>query len=161
MPEVARNDAYLILIISKNSTLPFLNFKPFIVPIPADVERPSFGVTCPSSDIKRYADSAKNYTTVNWPPVIATDNSGMATNVTQRGVPTGNKFYEGRHEVIYNASDAAGNYRICRFHVTVESKLSTLILSNGRSSCKTNGYCLLLTKKLQVRKAFCDRFRYR
>ena len=125
------------------------------------MERPLFGVTCPSSDINRYADRAKNYTTVNWPPVIATDNSGMATNVTQHGVPTGNKFYEGRHEVIYNASDAAGNYRICRFHVTVKSKLFfTLLLSNGRSSSKTNGYCLLLPMKLSVRKAFCDRFRY-
>lgn len=126
----------------------------------ADVETPLFGVTCPSSDIKKYADRAKNYTTVNWPPVIATDNSGMATNVTQHGVPTGNKFYEGRHEVIYNASDAAGNYRICKFHVTVESKPFTLLLSNDRSSSKTNGYFLLSTKKLRVRKTFCDRFRY-
>ena len=115
---------------------------PFI-PSPADVERPSFGDTCPSSDIKRYADRSKNYTTVDWPPVVATDNSGKATSVTQHGVPTENKFYEGRHDVFYNASDAAGNYRICKFQVTVQSKLFTLILSNNRFSCKTNGYCLL------------------
>jgi len=87
-----------------------------------DVERPSFGVTCPS-DIKRYADIAKNYTTINWSPVVATDNSGVVVNVTNHGVLTGNRFHEGRHEVIYNASDAAGNYKICKFHVTVESKL--------------------------------------
>lgn len=128
-----------------------------IIPIPSDVERPLFGGTCPSSDIKRYADRAKNYTTVNWPPVVATDNSGRVANVTKLGLPTGSKFYEGRHEVIYNASDAAGNYRICKFHVTVESKLFTLILSTGRSSSKTNGYCLLLTTKLHVRNSFCDR----
>ena len=88
-----------------------------------------FGGTCPSSDIKRYADRDKNYTIVDWPPVVATDNSGMATNVTKYGVPSGNKFYEGRHEVIYNASDASGNYRICKFYIRVESKLFTLILS--------------------------------
>ncbi|KAJ7360022.1 hypothetical protein OS493_019110 [Desmophyllum pertusum] len=41
-----------------------------------DIETPSFGLTCPS-DIRRYADKAKNYTTVNWPPVVVTDNSGL------------------------------------------------------------------------------------
>lgn len=89
------------------------------------MESPSFGGTCPS-DVKRYADSAKNYTTINWSPVSATDNSGVVTNVTAYGVPIGNRFYEGRHQVIYNASDAAGNYRICKFHITVESKLFTI-----------------------------------
>ncbi|XP_078343207.1 uncharacterized protein LOC144628957 isoform X2 [Oculina patagonica] len=82
-----------------------------------DVERPSFGATCPS-DIKRYADKAKNYTTVNWPPVVATDNSGLIPTVIASGWT--NIYYKGKHQVIYNASDAAGNYRICTFHVTVE-----------------------------------------
>ena len=89
------------------------------------MERPSFGVTCPS-DIKRYAERAKNYTTVNWSPVVATDNSGVVPNMTEYGVPIANRFYEGRHQVIYNASDAAGNYRICKFHVTVEGKPFTI-----------------------------------
>lgn len=86
------------------------------------MERPYFGATCPS-DIKVYADKAKNYTTVNWSPVVATDNSGVVPNVTKYGAQTGNMFYEGKHVVIYNASDAAGNYRICKFHVTIEGML--------------------------------------
>ena len=89
------------------------------------MERPSFGVTCPS-DIKHYADRAKNYTTVTWAPVVASDNSGVVPSVTEYGVPTGNRFYQGRHRVIYNASDAAGNYKVCMFHVTVEGKRSTI-----------------------------------
>ena len=86
------------------------------------MESPSFGVTCPK-DIKRYADRGRNYTIINWAPIVATDNSGVVPNVTEYGVPTGNRFYQGRHEVIYNASDAAGNYRIFKFHVTLEGKL--------------------------------------
>lgn len=84
------------------------------------MEIPSFGATCPS-DIKRYADKAKNYTTVNWSPVVATDNSGLVPTVVSSGWT--NIYYKGKHQVIYNASDAAGNYRVCKFHVTVESKL--------------------------------------
>ena len=81
------------------------------------MERPSFGLTCPS-DIKQYADRAKNYTTVTWPPVIADDNSGLEPTVTSSSVQGIHCI--GKHEVIYNATDAAGNYKICKFHVTVE-----------------------------------------
>jgi len=103
-----------------------------------DVERPSFGVTCPS-DIKRYADLAKNFTTINWSQLVATDNSGVVANVTERGVPTANRFHEGRHEVIYNASDTAGNFKICKFYVTVESKLFTTDTEIDQSSCRASG----------------------
>ena len=89
------------------------------------MESPSFGATCPS-DIKRYADKAKNFTTVNWPPVAATDNSGLVPTVTSSGWT--NVYYKGKHQVIYNASDAARNYRICKFHVTLESKLLAVIV---------------------------------
>ncbi|PFX23098.1 sushi, von Willebrand factor type A, EGF and pentraxin domain-containing protein 1-like isoform X2 [Stylophora pistillata] len=82
-----------------------------------DVESPSFGLTCPS-DIKTYADKGKNYTQVSWPPVIATDNSGLAPNVTSRGVQ--GIYYSGKYEVSYNASDGAGNFKICKFHISVE-----------------------------------------
>jgi len=85
------------------------------------VERPSFGVTCPS-DIKHYADKAKNYTTVNWATVVATDNSGVVLSLVEYGVPTANRFYQGRHQVTYNATDAAGNYKVCMFYVAVEGK---------------------------------------
>lgn len=91
--------------------------------ISVDVETPSFRLTCPS-DIRQYADKGKNYTTINWLPVVATDNSGLVPTVTSSGVK--NIYYQGKQEVIYNASDAAGNYRICRFHVTVEGKPYTI-----------------------------------
>ena len=83
------------------------------------MESPSFGLTCPS-DIKRYADRAKNYTEVTWPPVIATDNSGVTPCAVSSGMS--NIYYRGRHQVMYNASDEAGNYKLCKFYVTVEGK---------------------------------------
>ncbi|CAH3141747.1 unnamed protein product [Porites lobata] len=82
-----------------------------------DVERPSFGSTCPY-DIKRYADKGKNYTAVSWPSVLATDNSGVTPNVSSTGVAR--IYYTGRHTVIYIASDEAGNSRICKFDVIIE-----------------------------------------
>ena len=84
------------------------------------MERPSFGSTCPY-DIKRYADRAKNYTAVSWPPVKATDNSGVTPNVFSTGVTS--IYYTGRHTVTYNASDEAGNSRICTFYVIIEGKM--------------------------------------
>ena len=84
------------------------------------MERPSFGSTCPY-DIKRYADRAKNYTAVSWPPVTATDNSGVTPSVFSTGVTS--IYYTGRHTVTYNASDEAGNSRICKFYVIIEGKM--------------------------------------
>ena len=107
------------------------------------MERPSFGVTCPSN-IRQYADRAKNYTTVNWAPVVATDNSGVVPTVTEYGVPTANRFYQGRHRVTYNASDTAGNYKVCVFFVTVEGKPFLIGTgSNGRIAIfQRNRNCL-------------------
>jgi len=111
------------------------------------VERPSFGVTCPKS-IKRYADMGKNYTAVTWASVVATDNSGVVPNVVKYGVPIANRFYQGRHEVIYNASDEAGNYRICKFHVTIEGKLQLVKLRyNIHLSQAKIGNCSISTKR--------------
>ena len=84
------------------------------------MERPSFGSTCPY-DIKRYADRAKNYTAVSWPPVITTDNSGVTPSVFSTGVTS--IYYTGRHTVTYNASDEAGNSKICTFYVIIEGKM--------------------------------------
>ena len=95
------------------------------------MERPSFGSTCPY-DIKRYADRAKNYTAVSWPPVKATDNSDVTPNVVSTGVTS--IYYTGRHTVTYNASDEAGNSRICKFYVIIEGKMR---LSKTRQSAKT------------------------
>ena len=61
---------------------------------------------------------------VTWTPVVATDNSGIVPTVTSSGVT--NIYYKGRHEVVYNASDAAGNYKICKFHITVDGKVFTI-----------------------------------
>ena len=83
------------------------------------MESPSFGFTCPS-DIRRYADRAKNYTTVTWPSVTATDNSGVAPNVFTIGVKS--IYYTGKQLVMYNASDKAGNYEVCKFYVIIEGK---------------------------------------
>ena len=84
------------------------------------MEKPSFGTTCPHR-ITRHADRSKNYTKVTWDPVIATDNSREDPNVYLTGVRS--IFHIGRHLVIYNASDKAGNYKICSFYVTVEGKI--------------------------------------
>ncbi|PFX23093.1 CUB and sushi domain-containing protein 1 [Stylophora pistillata] len=120
-----------------------------------DVESPSFGLTCPN-DIKQYADRATNYSTVTWPPVIPTDNSGKKLNLTSSGVEK--IYYEGKHQVIYNATDEAGNYKICKFYITVEViRCQTLLpplngflvgdcSSTYGSTCKyncNNGYNLL------------------
>ncbi|XP_015761109.1 PREDICTED: sushi, von Willebrand factor type A, EGF and pentraxin domain-containing protein 1-like isoform X1 [Acropora digitifera] len=82
-----------------------------------DVESPSFGVTCPS-DIKRFAERGKTFTAVTWPAVVANDNSGAVPTLTKSGVK--NIFYRGRHLVSYKATDEAGNYKTCKFFVTVE-----------------------------------------
>ena len=115
------------------------------------MERPSFGVTCPE-DIKRYADWAKNYTTVTWSPVVAVDNSGVVPNVAEYGMPIANRFYQGRHEVIFNASDEAGNYRICQFHVTIEGKLKLVQLrySIHPRPVKIGNYLVLTRHKLYL-----------
>ena len=91
---------------------------------PPDVQSPSFGVTCPS-DIKRFADRGKNFTAVTWPAVIATDNSGVVATFTKSGVRS--IFYRGKHLVLYNATDEAGNYKTCTFFVVVEGKTKELM----------------------------------
>ena len=83
------------------------------------MERPSFGSTCPS-DIKRFADKAKNYTAVTWGPVIATDNSGVTPKISVSGKKS--LYYEGKHLIMYNAQDESGNNKSCKFYVTVEGK---------------------------------------
>ena len=87
-------------------------------------------MTCPR-DIRKYADWGRNYTTITWPPVIASDNSGEEPNVTSIGVAS--IYYIGKHQVFYNATDQAGNYKICTFYITVEGEkiASYLNLDDG------------------------------
>lgn len=84
-----------------------------------DIESPSFGSTCPTG-ILATADEGKNYTEPSWPPVVATDNSGIKPVVTTVGIRA--KYYEGKHLIVYNAIDATENRKLCRFYLSVESK---------------------------------------
>ncbi|PFX23104.1 Uncharacterized protein K02A2.6 [Stylophora pistillata] len=99
-----------------------------------DEESPSFGFTCPS-DIKRYADKGKNYTTLTWPTVVATDNSGKKPNLSSSGVKS--VYYNGKHEVVYNASDDSMNYKICRFHILIT------VLRCQRQGPPVNGFSIV------------------
>ena len=63
---------------------------------------------------------------------MVTDNSGLVPSVTSTGVMS--IYYKGKHVVMYNASDEAGNYKICKFHVTVEGELFT-VKPNKDESC--------------------------
>lgn len=83
------------------------------------MESPSFGLTCPG-DIKRFAERAKNYTSITWSEVEATDNSGVTPTVTVTGVRR--MYYVGKHLIVYKARDEARNFKLCQFHVTIEGK---------------------------------------
>ena len=89
------------------------------------MESPSFGLTCPG-DIKRFAERAKNYTTITWPEVEATDNSGETPTVTVTGLRR--MYYVGKHLIVYKARDEARNFKLCQFHVTIEGKIKEFFL---------------------------------
>lgn len=89
------------------------------------MESPSFGLTCPG-DIKRFAERAKNYTTITWCEVEATDNSGVTPTVTVTGVRR--MYYVGKHLIVYKARDEARNFKLCQFHVTIEGKSKVINL---------------------------------
>ena len=89
------------------------------------MESPSFGLTCPD-DIKRFAERAKNYTTITWSEVEATDNSGVTPTVTVTGVRR--MYYVGKHLIVYKARDEARNFKLCQFHVTIEGKSKVINL---------------------------------
>lgn len=89
------------------------------------MESPSFGLTCPG-DIKRFAERAKNYTSITWSEVEATDNSGVTPTVTVTGVRR--MYYVGKHLIVYKARDEARNFKLCQFHVTIEGKSKVINL---------------------------------
>ena len=103
-----------------------------------DKESPSFGGTCPDG-LRTTADKGKSYTTVSWPPVVATDNSGINPVVTSSGVTP--KYYIGKHLVKYNASDQAGNSKICQFYISVDGKLSIALIPLATTYCNT--FCFM------------------
>lgn len=91
-----------------------------------DIESPSFGSTCPTG-ILATADKGKNYTEPSWPPVVATDNSGIKPVVTTVGIRA--KYYEGKHLIVYNATDSAENRKLCRFYLSVDVTRCRRLLS--------------------------------
>lgn len=99
-----------------------------------DRESPSFGRTCPDG-FRATADKGKNYTTVSWPPVVATDNSGTNPVVTSSGVTP--KYHKGKHLVVYNASDQAGNFKICQFYISIDGRLSNAFIPLATRYCDT------------------------
>ncbi|MDF2157820.1 HYR domain-containing protein [Algoriphagus sp. CAU 1675] len=81
----------------------------------ADNEDPVIN-DCPS-DINVSNDSGNCGAVVTWTEPIATDNSGSVSLISN--YEPGSIFPVGTTEVIYTATDAAGNQSICRFNVIV------------------------------------------
>ena len=83
----------------------------------ADVEKPSFGKTCPQG-MRVYAERGVNYTRVTWPPVLVTDNSKQLPVTVSTGVMS--TYDIGKHAVTYTSTDTAGNKATCSFEIIVE-----------------------------------------
>ncbi|XP_046560997.1 sushi, von Willebrand factor type A, EGF and pentraxin domain-containing protein 1-like [Haliotis rubra] len=89
-----------------------------------DVEPPVFH-NCPSQTIHQTLDPASNLTSVIWPKISVSDNSGQQPTMTPTSPYTvtsiGGSFPEGTHIVRFDAEDAAGNKATqCIFIVEVE-----------------------------------------
>jgi hypothetical protein len=101
----------------------------FIVTITesADNEKPVIS-DCPI-DITVSTDPNNCNALVNWTAPSATDNSGSVT-LTSNFEP-GSIFPVGITQVIYTATDVAGNQSICSFKVTVTDSELPVITTNG------------------------------
>ena len=66
------------------------------------------------------------FATPTWLTPIASDNSGETiTTVLRSGFEPGTRVTEGSYEVIYDASDSAGNSAVpCRFTVDVRGNVA-------------------------------------
>ena len=83
-----------------------------------DSQPPSFGVSCPRSPLLAYAERDKFTALVNWTEPVATDNSGVAPNVTSN-YQSPQRFSQGTHVITYAAVDQSGNKATCTFTVKV------------------------------------------
>jgi hypothetical protein len=75
-------------------------------------------ITCPA-DL-----TFQSCTGVVYDAPVAADNCGTATTTLLQGMESGELFPVGQTEVVWQASDPAGNTSICSFMVTVEYDLS-------------------------------------
>lgn len=87
----------------------------------ADVQSPSFGVTCPASSFLAYTELGRFSAQVNWTEPVATDNSGVPPAVTSNYQPP-QRLSEGIHVIMYTAVDQSGNTATCDFTVKVVGK---------------------------------------
>lgn len=90
----------------------------------ADVDPPRFGKTCPQN-IQVFANRGKKWALVMWPTVAAIDNSGEKPKLDEIAVRR--EYVEGKHDVAYVATDAAGNKGYCNFTITVKGNLCSLL----------------------------------
>lgn len=85
----------------------------------ADGLSPSFS-SCPSN-ILVYADRGETSATVDWTPPIASDNADdlpVVKSITGLDPPA--RLDQGKHYVVYSATDNANNREICQFEITVK-----------------------------------------
>lgn len=90
----------------------------------ADTEDPVIGCL---SDITVNSTAGQSNAIVSWTPPNATDNSGSYELTFNKAV--GASFEIGSFEVIYIASDDAGNTDRCTFFVNVEGEKSLSMFS--------------------------------
>ena len=83
----------------------------------ADTEKPSFN--CPPEKTV-FADEGQTTASVEWDQVVANDNSGHVNLAVSPDVTPPHVFVEGRHIVVYTATDPSGNTKLCDFRVNVE-----------------------------------------
>ena len=84
----------------------------------ADVIPPTFGVTCPTSQLLVYAERSKFSAQVNWNEPVAIDNLGAAPSLTSNYKPP-QRFSQGIHVITYTAVDQSGNRATCTFAIKV------------------------------------------
>ncbi|XP_071956988.1 uncharacterized protein [Antedon mediterranea] len=84
--------------------------------ITEDEEHPEF-TNCPT-DIEDVALDTSDFTQVTWVAPSSTDNSGDAPVVTVN-FQSGDNFYIGDTDVVYNSTDEAGNFNTCEFTITI------------------------------------------
>lgn len=96
-------------------------FKCYLI---ADLQKPIF-TSCPSEDIVKVAQKKKDKAIVSWPIIKATDNDGFVPKLTvfPSNIPskaTSFEFSEGKHSIVYTATDSSGNFAQCSFYITVK-----------------------------------------
>ena len=110
-----------------------------------DQEPPVF-TYCPSDIVM---DNLTSFdVTINWQQPTVTDNSGLAPSLSFNRQSGDNFTVPGSYEVLYNATDEAGNEATCSFRITLKSKYKEL----AHSKLSTRQICLYGREKYRVIK---------